>query len=260
MRKRLTYPEKLLLSKRGYISKFPKNKRAVIIISGGLDSTVTAARLIEDFDFELFPLHIHRGQTNWIAEDKSVDFFTKIFQKRYGQEKFHSPSKISVNIPPKEFKQDLLSYTKIKGYPMRDPIMQLLGVEYAVATSQKFHKSVKTVYCSIVPGDYFPHCTLEGLRANTLNTCINMDDWDWQITSPNLDPYLTELLFGKTEEIKWALSHHIPIELTVSCNYATEKTNFLACGKCKSCIRRYSSFKKTGFKDPTKYFHKIKRN
>jgi len=248
--------DKFLLKKRGYVSKWPKSKCIVMIVSGGLDSIVTSARLIEDYGLELFPLHIHRGQTNTGAENKSVDYFTEYFQKKYGESKFHTPMKISVNVPSIEFKQDLAPYTKEKGHPMRDPIMQLLGVQYAVAASQKYSKDIRTVYCAIVPEDYFPHSTLQGLRVNTLNVCINTGDWEWQVSSPNIDPLLSSELFGKDQEIKWAMEHEISIGETISCNNASEKTNYLACGNCTSCSRRSEAFSKAGFSDPTKYYDK----
>ena len=248
--------EESLIQKRGYVSKWPESKSIVMIISGGLDSIATSARLIEEFGLEIFPLHIHRGQTNTVAENKSVDFFTNFFQQKYGEDKFHTPMKISVNVPPQEFKPDLMPYTKEKGHPMRDPIMHLLGVQYAVAVSQKYSKNVKTVLCAIVPEDYFPHSTLEGLRTNTLNTCQNMGDWDWVISSPNIDPNLYPEPSGKLDEIKWAMDHGIPIGETISCNNASEKTNYLACGNCSSCKRRAEAFVKAGFTDPTKYYGK----
>lgn len=250
--------EKYLEENRGYLSKIPDNKKAVMIISGGLDSIVTSARLIEEYGMELFPLHIHRGQTNTVAENRSVSFFTRYFQKRYGSDKFHTPGKISVNIPPKEFKKDLIDYTKSKGHPMRDPIMHLLAVEYAVAVSQKIDGAVKSIYCAIVPEDYFPHSTLEGLRANTINTCINMGDWQWQISSPNIDPYLTKELFGKYEEIQWGTERNIPIGKTISCNNASKKTSYLACGDCSSCKRRHEAFLRVGVQDPTEYHNGYK--
>lgn len=249
--------ENVILKNRGFVSKWPSSKKAVFIVSGGLDSIVTSARLIEEQSIEIFPLHIHRGQTNYIAENKAVDFFTKYFQKRYGQKMFHNPMKISVNIPPKEFKGDLLPYTKEKGHPVRDQLMHLLGVEYAVAASIKHSESIKTVYCAIMPEDYFPHSTLEGLRANTINTCQNMKDWEWQITSPNIDPILFDKPISKIEEIKWAMQRNIPIERTISCNNASKSTKFLPCGDCSSCERRKQAFEKAGYPDPTKYFKNV---
>ena len=251
----LNRTENILKAKRGYVCRWPKEKTAVMIVSGGLDSTITSARLIEDYGLELFPLHIQRGQTNAVAEEKSVNYFTRYFQNKYGKDKYHKPMHISVNVPPKEFKPDLLPYTKLKGHPMRDPIMHLLGVEYAVAASLISEKKIKTVLCAIVPEDYFPHSTLEGLRATTLSICLNMGDWEWQVTSPNIDPWLSKQMFNKNDEIVWGMKRKMPLGETISCNDASLKTSYLACGSCLSCDRRKAAFKKAGFDDPTIYFN-----
>ena len=245
--------EKFLKLKRGYVSKFPENKKAVIIISGGLDSTVTSARLIEDFGLELFPIHIRRGQTNGIFEERSVKYFSIFFQKRYGKKRFHEPRFIDVNIPPVEFKKDLLGYMTKFGYPLRDTIMFLLGVEYAVAVSQKCGSKIRIVYSANVLDDPFPHTTLMGMRANTLNVCVNMDDWDWQLTSPNIDSFLANYTFGKVDEIKWAIQKGIPIQKTTSCYRISKETNFLSCGSCLACKRRHTAFLEAGLTDPTEY-------
>ena len=62
--------------------------------------------------------------------------------------------------------------------------------------------------------------------------------------------------FGKLEEIQWAIARSIPVHKTISCNDASEKTNYLACGKCKSCFRRNSAFIKINGEDPTEYYEK----
>lgn len=74
----------LLLDKRGWISKLPENKKAVILVSGGYDSMITAARLIKDHEMELFPVYIDRGSRNRDGELASVEFFTNYFQKTFG--------------------------------------------------------------------------------------------------------------------------------------------------------------------------------
>ncbi len=78
----------LLLNKRGWISKLPKNKKAVILVSGGYDSIITAARLIKDYDMELFPIYIDRGSRNRSGELASVRFFTNYFQKHLAWARF----------------------------------------------------------------------------------------------------------------------------------------------------------------------------
>lgn len=255
MKNQILSIENLLINNRGFVSKIPDNKKIVMIISGGLDSIVTAARLMEDYGLEIFPIHIQRGQKNKKYEKKSVMFFTKYFQKKYGN-KFHNPQIINSNIPPLEFKDLLFSYNKNNGYPVRDTLMLLLGVQYAVAISEKFNTKIRTVYSANVFDDPFAHCSLVSLRADTLCTCINLDDWQWQISSPNVDPFLLKKTknFDKTEEIIWASKHKIPIEKTVSCYQIGKNTDNMSCGFCKACIRRKEAFKKAQIKDFTKYY------
>jgi len=245
--------DNLLIKKRGYVSKMPENKRAVMIVSGGLDSIITSARLIEDYDLELFPLHVDRGQRNRLAEQASVDYYDEYMSKRYGEGKYHKTVTINVNVPPVEFKNDLTTYMATKGHPARDSIMLLLGVEYAVAVSEKTGIPVKTVFSANVFDDPFPHCTLDSLRADTINACVNLGDWGWLLTSPNADPYLTESQFGKVEEIKWADEHSFPMEKTASCYEISKDGSAVACGECKACVRRKEAFKLAGVTDLTNY-------
>lgn len=247
--------ENLLIDNRGYVSKFPDNKKAVMIVSGGLDSITTSAMLIEDHGLELFPLHFDRGQRNKLAEQKSVDYFDDYFSKRYGKDKYHQTMTVSVNVPPAEFKSDLTKYMATKGHPARDSIMLLLGVEYAVAVSEKIGEPVKSIFSANIFDDPFPHCTLESLRADTINACVNLGDWEWLITSPNADPFLTDKNIGKIEEIKWASKHNIPIQQTTSCYEIGEKTGYISCGTCRSCVRRKDAFSLAGVQDPTKYMY-----
>lgn len=53
--------EQILLDNRGYVAKWPADKTAVMIISGGLDSITMSAKLLKD-GYTLYPLHIQRGQ------------------------------------------------------------------------------------------------------------------------------------------------------------------------------------------------------
>lgn len=244
--------EKILLDKRGYVSKFPENKKAVMIISGGLDSVVTSARLMHEHDIELFPLHVERGQTNFEAEKRSVEHFEKLFKKQYPG-KFHTPEYIKLNVPPKEIKQDLLPYTKSHGHPLRDTMLQMAAVQYAASLLSKGH-DIDTIFCAVMPEDYFPHSNMESIRATTIAICQNMGNWKWVVSSPNTDPNLTPSPITKKDEITWAMTHQIPVGATVSCNVATKDTSLLNCGTCSSCGRRKDAFREAGFDDPTQYF------
>lgn len=247
--------EQILLDSRGYVAKWPEDKAVVMIISGGLDSITMSAKLLKD-GYTLYPLHIQRGQTNFIAERKSIEYFAELFKDKYPG-KFNDVMYIKLNVPPQEFKQDLIPYTKEHGHPLRDTMLQMAAVQYGASLQSK-DVLVRTVFCAVMPEDYFPHSKIESMRATNIAVCQNMDDWRWLITSPNVDSYLEPKPIDKPAEIKWAHDNGVPIEYTVSCNVAMEETNYLNCGSCSSCDRRREAFGHAGVTDKTEYFSDVK--
>ena len=244
--------EKILKKERAYVSKIPDNKKVVMIISGGLDSAITCARLISEFNVEVFPMYINRGQTNRAAEGKSAAFFVGLLRKKF-KNKIHPLEKIKLDIPPKKFKAHLLDYMKKNGHPLRDTMMQLVAVQYAISLSDRFGE-IKTIFSATGPEDPFPHCTLQSMRANNINICENLADWGWVITSPNIDKNIFKKPFGKIEEIIWATKNNLPIEKTISCYHPTLKNDeYYHCGECLACLRRKKAFKDAKIKDKTKY-------
>lgn len=247
--------EQILLDKRGSISKWPENKMAVIILSGGLDSVIMTSRLLEE-GFTLYPLHIERGQMNFEAERKSIEYFTKFFNQNYPG-RFKQVAYIKINVPPVEIKENLVPYTKKHGHPLRDTMLQMAAVQYATSLLSE-NADVRTIFCAVMPEDYFSHSKIESIRATNVAICQNMDDWRWLITSPNVDPYLEPTPIDKPSEITWAYNHSLPIEHTVSCNIATKETELLNCGTCSSCKRRQEAFGKANVPDKTRYFSNVK--
>src|SRR5262249_31065164 len=107
--------------------------------------------------------------------------------------------------------------------------------------------------CAVVPGDCMPHSNIQALRAMTLLTCQATDDWNWLISSPNVDPQLYGGFFDKVAGIRWAAAHDLPVELTVTCTEATPETNLRSCGYCAGCARRREAFRSAGVTDRTDY-------
>lgn len=241
----------ILLARRGWVSRFPANKAVVMIMSGGLDSIVTTARLLEE-GLHIYPLHIRRGQRNGSAEQQAVEFFSEYFSKRHPG-RFHPLAVVSVSIPPTEFKAGLVEYSRTKGYPLRDPILQSFAVQYAVAASSRDCASIRTVLCAIVPEDFMPHSNLETLRALTITVCQATNDWEWLVSSPNVDPGLFPEPFGKAKEVLWAHKRSLPVHLTVSCNDATPENGLRHCGLCGACRRRREAFRQASVEDRTEY-------
>lgn len=238
--------EKFLIKKRGWISRWPK--RAVFLYSGGLDSTITIARLLEERAVELFPLFINRGQTNLIFERRAVRFFENYFLNKYGNI-FHDLVEININVPPEEIKNRLKKYVTKFGYPLRNTILQMIGIQYAVSLSCDSKQRISTVFCAQVPDDPFPHSTLSTLRTTTIDVCQSLGEWDWQITSPNIDPFLYDSKTDKKDIVQWAHKQRLPIEKTRSCYSAGN----LHCGVCLACKRRKEAFIEANVVDKTKY-------
>lgn len=199
--------ETLLEERRGYVVRRPG--ASVFLFSGGPDSTVSMVYCMEELDVDIYPLFVRRGQGDILEEETSVNFFDSFLEERY-PERYKGALKIDVPNPPPAIKETLPpERTAEKGYPLRDTILDSYGVQYATTLG------VTSVFLGAMPGDPFPHSQLVGLRSHTLDTCVNMDEWDWQVTAPATDPELGEVM-TKADLIDYAEAQNIPHEQTFS--------------------------------------------
>ena len=121
--------------------------------------------------------------------------------------------------------------------------------DYGAAVSQKGY-DVKTIFSASVRDDNTePELGLLSLRAQTLAACIQLGDWNFQITSPLTDPYLVERAYSKSDLIEYAMQKFIPLERTRTCFSADE----VADGTCLACQKRLRAFKNSGMQDSLEY-------
>ncbi|OYT43525.1 MAG: hypothetical protein B6U88_00875 [Candidatus Aenigmarchaeota archaeon ex4484_56] len=241
--------EKLLIQQRGYITKIPKKgDYAISMISGGIDSITLISFLIEKYNLIIYPLFIKRGQKNEKYEERAVNFFNKWFLVKYPNN-YKNIFKLELDVPPKKLRANLLDYSKKKGIPLRDPILQSIAVQYAINISEKNNFNLRYIFTGINSEDPFPHSNLLSLRIQTLSVCSNTGDFTWQITSPYIDPCMTDKIFSKKDIILFANKVGLPLEKTRSC-YLNKKEH---CGNCMACKRRKQAFRDAGVKDKTKY-------
>lgn len=240
----LSHYEAILKQKKNTVSRFPDNKKIVLLFSGGLDSVVTAAKLIEEQDLEIFPLFFNRGQQNLAQEQRSVDYFTAFLQNKYGPEKFHSPKILNIAIPAQELKAALRNRDTVqgKGYPLRNTIMMHYAVQYAVSISTE-DSPIRTIFTGDLAGATFAHSTIAAFRSVTLSVCQSMKDWSWNITAPHIDDYLTKTPQNKSDLVNWAHLHEIPIDQSFSCYTPLDKNAAQACGYCLACLLRKQAYK-----------------
>ena len=242
--------EGILVNERGYPSRKPGGEDVVVICSGGLDSSIMLDIVIKEYGCKVHPLFFRRGATNEKLEEAAFDFFVDFYRHKYPIN-MRNPGKIEYQIPPKQLKGDFPKELAMTvGHPLRNSTMQNLAVMYAVSLDGKYDIKVRTVFTGSVGEDNTePETGLLSLRAQTLNTCINLGDWGWQVTSPLTDTALREEPIFKTQLIEYALERGIPLEKTRTCFGGEEE----ACGTCGACVKRLDAFEYVKVKDPVKY-------
>lgn len=216
----------------------------VVLVSGGLDSCVTAA-IARKESASLAFLHISYGQRtenrerkafNDIADfyriekrlDVSIEYLAKIGGSSLTDEK------IAVSEANLESKEIPTSYV-----PFRNANM------LAIATSWAEVLGANAIYIGAVSEDSsgYPDCRPEFFEAfqQTLNAGTKPDT--------HIEIHTPIIHFSKAEIVKRGLELNAPMHLTWSC-YSSET---MACGTCDSCVLRLNGFEKAGVKDPISY-------
>ena len=219
--------------------------KAIVILSGGMDST-TAAFIAKKQGFEIIPVHFNYSQRtekrelkafNDICDYLKIDkekryvidlpFFKQIGASALVDEKIEVPTDgIKPGIP--------VTYV-----PFRNGIF--LSIAAAVAEKE----GAEAIYIGVVEEDSsgYPDCTEEFIQ--NMQKAINSG------TKPETHIEIkTPLIHLKKEDIvKKAVEVGVPLELTWSCYKEEEK----ACGVCDSCRLRLKGFEKAGIKDKIPY-------
>ncbi|MEP6922915.1 MAG: 7-cyano-7-deazaguanine synthase QueC [Pyrinomonadaceae bacterium] len=226
----------------------PKSKVAVCLVSGGMDSCVTAAIANGEMD-ELAFLHISYGQRTEVREKKAFEDLADF----YGVAKrliisIESLTKIGgsslTDVQIKISKADLESKEIPTSYvPFRNAHF------LAIATSWAEIISASRIYIGAVAEDSsgYPDCRPEFYAAfqQTINVGTKPET-KIEIRTPVID-------LSKAEIVRRGVELNAPLQLTWSCY----QNNDLACGCCDSCALRLRGFDSAGIEDPIAYEKKI---
>jgi 7-cyano-7-deazaguanine synthase len=219
-------------------------EKAIVLVSGGMDSCVTAAIARGDSD-EIAFLHISYGQRTEVRErkafndladhfgvtqrlDVSIEYLAKIGGSSL------TDSNIIVTEADLESKEIPTSYV-----PFRNANM------LAIATSWAEVLGADAIYVGAVSEDSsgYPDCRPEFFDAfqQTINTGTKPDT--------NIEIRTPIIHLSKAEIVKKGIELDAPLGLTWSC-YRNED---LACGTCDSCVLRLRGFEQAGLVDPISY-------
>ena len=219
------------------------NSKAVVLVSGGMDSLVTAA--IAHRKYELCFLHLNYGQRTEKRELKAFDDiagFYKVKEKLVvSAEHLAKIGGSSLTVSSIGVTRADLNYKGIPSsyVPFRNANILSIAVSWAEVIS------AKQIFIGAVEEDSsgYPDCREVFYKA--FNDVIKTG------TKPETNIVIeTPIIHLKKYEIvKKGKELGAPFELSWSCYQNEDK----ACGVCDSCALRLKGFKQAGIEDPIEY-------
>ena len=224
-----------------------EQKRAVILVSGGLDSTTVLA-MAQAQGYACYTLSFDYGQRHR-AELSAADRVShalgdvehKLVKLNLDSIGGSALTDTSIDVPEEETQGIPITYV-----PARNTVFLSIALGWAEVLG------AHDIFIGVNAVDYsgYPDCRPEYIAAfeamANLATRVGVEGQKMTIHTP-----LMEL--GKDDIILAGIALGVDYSITVSCYQATEKG--LACGKCDSCRLRRQGFAGAGVEDPTHYLH-----
>jgi len=238
----------------------PFANKAVVLFSGGLDST-TCLALAKNQGFDCFALSFSYGQKHSsellaakrIAAAMQVEH--RIFNLDIGQ--FGGSALTDSNIPvldhgdPGSRPSDVSGMTGVVPstyVPARNTIFLSIALGYAEVLG------ARDIFIGVSAVDYsgYPDCRPEFIA--TYQAMANLATKD-AVAGNSIKIHTPIISLSKAETIKLGLKLGVDYSQTVSCYRADSEGR--ACGKCDSCYLRKKGFNEADIKDNTFYQEKI---
>ena len=224
-------------------------KRAVVLLSGGIDSTTTLAIALAE-GYDTYALSFDYGQRHHIETEAAQRIADSLGAKEHRIAKIDlrvfggSALTDDVDVPKKRLETEIAHGIPITYVPARNTIF----LAYALAWAEVL--PVDDIFLGVNAIDYsgYPDCRPEFIEAfeklANLATKAGLDGRHFQIHTPLIK-------FSKAEIIRKAVELGVDLSLTHSCYDPSPEG--LACGECDSCLLRLKGFREAGTKDPIRY-------
>lgn len=222
-------------------------KKAVILFSGGLDST-TCVAYAKSLGFDCYALSFQYGQRHSVeltAAKKIARYFNvthKIFNIDVNQFGGSALTDMALEVPEYDENSHHIPITYV---PARNTIFLSIALAWAEVLN------AKDIFIGVSHVDYsgYPDCRLEYIAAfqqlANLATKFGVEEGGIHIHTPIIQ-------LSKAETIKLGYDLGVDYAMTVSCYQADEAGR--ACGKCDSCMLRKKGFAEANVPDVTNYY------
>jgi 7-cyano-7-deazaguanine synthase len=227
-------------------------KRAVVLLSGGIDSTTTLAVAIAQ-GYEAYALSFDYGQRHRIETEAARGVGNSLGAREHRVAKIDlrifggSALTDKIDVPKQRSEKEIGHGIPITYVPARNTIF----LAHAVAWAEVIGAS--DIFLGVNAIDYsgYPDCRPEFIEAfenlANLGTKAGVEGRRFQIHTPLIK-------FSKVEIIRKALELGVDLSLTHSCYDPSPEG--LACGECDSCLLRLKGFCEAGIQDPIRYAKK----
>jgi len=201
--------------------------KAVILLSGGLDSATSAAQAIAD-GYDLIAISFHYGQRHereLIAAKRVAKYLNIqdhfVVDVNLAQWGGSALTDSTVDVPTEGVKSGMIPITYVPG---RNTVFLAIALSLAEA------RDAEAIYLGINAVDYsgYPDCRLEYLEAvqhlATLSSKAGLEGKAPKLVAPLV-------MDSKVDIVRRALQLKVPIHLTWSCYQGEDEP----CGLCDSC-------------------------
>ncbi len=227
-------------------------KKAVILLSGGLDSATIMA-IAKQEGYQLYALSFDYGQRHKVelqAAEKIAQSFGALEHKTaqidlrvFGG----SALTADIDVPKNHLGADKIPITYV---PARNAIFLSYSLGYAEVIG------AQDIFIGVNAVDYsgYPDCRIEFIKAfetmANLATAVGVGGSKINIKTPLID-------LSKKEIIQLGLKLGVDYSVAHSCyDPIIENNQIYACGNCDSCLLRLRGFEENNSSDPYKYWFK----
>jgi 7-cyano-7-deazaguanine synthase len=228
----------------------PDNKRAVVLLSGGLDSATTAA-IAKSQGFQLYALSFRYGQRHAAELDAARRVASRIGVAEHVISRIDLRSfggsaltDAEIDIPKNRALDAMADGIPVTYVPARNTIF----LSFALAWCEVLN--AHDIFIGVNALDYsgYPDCRPEYVAAfeslANLATKAGVGGAGLRIHAPLIQ-------MSKAEIIQRGLELGVKYGLTVTCYDPSE--DGVACGGCDACLLRLSGFAANGVADPAPY-------
>ncbi len=226
-------------------------KKAIVLLSGGLDSTTTLA-IARDEGYETYAMSFRYGQRHTVelqcAENVAntlgvrqhivIDIDLCIFGA--------SALTADIEVPKDRSDVEMGNSIPITYVPARNTIF----LSYALAWTEVLPADTIFIGANAIDYSGYPDCRPEYIKA--YQTMANLATQAGVEGKTRLTIQVPLMDKTKAEIIQIGVALGVDYSLTLSC-YDPDMDG-RACGGCDSCLLRKRGFKEAGIPDPTRYY------